>query len=260
MQGVVYIIKCKIDGRIYVGRTMNPNLDAYWGFHISNAKYVRNGRFLYKEMDRLGVEHFEFQVIERVQGENKIDLNNKLNEKEAYYIQKLDTLYPNGFNRSKGFDMEKGKSVEDFTKEKLSETRIRLQIPSPNKGKNLSAEHRKNLSIVRMGKFKGEDNHFYNKKHTEETKELIRKKNTEYQNRPDIKLENKLKQPNRKEVNMKSQEDLILRTFISLREAGRWIASNTKYKGDTKSIKMACESGRLSFGYYWEYNDKHTHN
>lgn len=51
--------------------------------------------------------------------------------------------------------------------------------PAWNKGKQFSAESRKKMSVAQTGKHVGKLNHFFGKKHSEETKEAIRKKKLE---------------------------------------------------------------------------------
>lgn len=104
--------------------------------------------------------------------------------------------------------------------------------------------------------YNGGNNPFYGKQHSDEFIKWITEYNKEYQNREDIKLNNKLKQPHRIGVHMidpKTSE--IVKTFIGVREAKRWIAENTKYKGDVGTISKAVESGRISYGYKWIKND-----
>ena len=61
-------------------------------------------------------------------------------------------------------------------KKKLSESL--KGKPSPNKGKHLSAEQRKKLSEINRGKYTGDKNPIYGKKHTEEVKKKIGEKNS----------------------------------------------------------------------------------
>ena len=72
------------------------------------------------------------------------------------------------------------------TKGKVISEKHKLQISKANKGRKFSAEHRRNLSKAIRGRrlsdehrkkiseaHKGEKNHFYGRKHSEETKEKI---------------------------------------------------------------------------------------
>lgn len=108
------------------------------------------------------------------------------------------------------------------------------------------------MSEIKRGQNVGERNPFFGKTHTDETKARIRAINTEYQNRPEVKELNILKQPHRTAVKMLDpQSGNEVASFYSLREAKRWVAENTKYKGDISTIKEAIQKQRVSYGYKW---------
>jgi hypothetical protein len=50
---------------------------------------------------------------------------------------------------------------------------------NPKFGKKLTDEQKNHISLSRIGKYGGEKNSFYGKKHSEETKEILRKKSSE---------------------------------------------------------------------------------
>jgi hypothetical protein len=50
---------------------------------------------------------------------------------------------------------------------------------NPRFGKKLTDEQKNHISLSRIGKYGGEKNSFYGKKHSEETKEILRKKSSE---------------------------------------------------------------------------------
>lgn len=52
--------------------------------------------------------------------------------------------------------------------------RIRDHTSKALKGKKFTEEHKRNLSLARLGKYKGKDNPFYGKKHTEQANEANR--------------------------------------------------------------------------------------
>ena len=78
----------------------------------------------------------------------------EMNSDEQYYIEVFDTLYPNGYNLTKGGD---GGVRCDETRRKMSESK--KGKPSPNKGVPMSEEQKKKLSEINKGKH-----------HTEETR------------------------------------------------------------------------------------------
>jgi len=77
-----------------------------------------------------------------------------------------------------------GKKHSEETKKKLSEAwdydkhvtkEMRRKLSIINKGKTISKEDRRKMSIAKEGKYFGEDNPFYGKKHTEESRNKISK-------------------------------------------------------------------------------------
>jgi hypothetical protein len=81
--------------------------------------------------------------------------------------------------------VHKNKIVSDEAREKISKVQtgrkrkpltddVKRKIRDSNIGKKRSDKTRKRISDSKIGKFKGRDNHFYSKKHSNETKEKMR--------------------------------------------------------------------------------------
>jgi hypothetical protein len=89
-QGVIYGIRHKADDKIcYVGQTrMNP--ERRWRLHNSGKMVI--GRAI-QMMG--GPDEFEFTILERA----PVD---ELNSRERHWIRELNTLHPNGLNRTAG--------------------------------------------------------------------------------------------------------------------------------------------------------------
>jgi len=89
----VYTITNKLNGLVYVGSTKNT-AKTRWKDH----RHYRPG--ISGSISQLisvhGVENFEFKVIDTA------STRQELNGKEAYWIEKLDTIYPKGYNRESG--------------------------------------------------------------------------------------------------------------------------------------------------------------
>ncbi len=248
MKGTIYVITNKINSKQYIGKTIQEP-QRYWESHKARCNSGVK-KYLYDSMRKYGIENFSFNIIEEIEAETYKELNNKLNSLEILYIKTYKSKTPHGYNLTDGGEGTVGYVFTEEHRKNLSEAM--KGKPSPRKGVKLSKETRKKLSEARIGRFKGEENYFYGKKHTEETKELIKKKNTEYQNRPEIKKINQLKQESRIPVIMCDSKTLeVLETFGSLKEATRWVANNTKYKGDTGTISKAVNNGNISYGYRW---------
>ena len=92
----IYKFTNKKNGKHYIGQTnnlqkrynghksesFNPKASGYWlPFHCAIRKY--------------GFDNFSFEVLEECSV-------NELNEKECYYIQKYNSIVPNGYNMTLG--------------------------------------------------------------------------------------------------------------------------------------------------------------
>lgn len=139
----IYCIKNLVNGKIYVGQSIN--VDGRWRQHLSHLrKNTHNNEHLQDAWNKYGKENFDFQIIE-ICDVDKLDI------RERYWIE-----YYNSMSREFGYNHEDGgrknKTVSDFTKNKIS----------------------KNHSDV-----SGKNNPFYGKKHTNESIKKI-SNNREY--------------------------------------------------------------------------------
>jgi group I intron endonuclease len=91
---LIYKITNKINSKIYVGQT-SKTIEDRLQRHIKEAKKKRN-RYLYDAMNHYGYDNFIIEVIETDVDKNNID------DKETFWIKKLNTLIPNGYNMTKG--------------------------------------------------------------------------------------------------------------------------------------------------------------
>lgn len=102
--GYIYLIECNLNDMRYVGQTLNkPN--KRWNQHKSSARCIKDNHiYLYNAMNKYGLDHFIFKIIEKVSRENKDELIDVLNELEVSYIELYNTLTPNGYNMTAGGD------------------------------------------------------------------------------------------------------------------------------------------------------------
>lgn len=82
---IVYKTTNKINGKSYVGQTITNNPD-----------YLGSGTLIRDDINKYGIESFERITLEEC-FDKKI-----LNERERYWIKELNTIEPNGYNRSMG--------------------------------------------------------------------------------------------------------------------------------------------------------------
>lgn len=186
MKGVIYCYHCISTGKKYIGQTINEKHRK--STHICKAKTDCNFLF-YRAVRKYGWENFIYGIIDTFD-------ENWLNEKEIYFIEKYDT-FNNGYNTTVGGEGSRGRvrteeELKKFSqkmkgrkkteehKSKISKAHLDLN----KKGIPLSEEHKKNLKLASKGKRGGENNNFYDKRHSTELKERWSKdrKNIPYWN------------------------------------------------------------------------------
>jgi group I intron endonuclease len=151
--GYIYLITNKETKKQYVGQTICKDVEKRWRQH---RKCDGNtiGRYLLAAYNKYGIENFTFRII-------CICFDKDCNKFEEEYINKFNTLVPNGYNLRAGgmnskqhpesiqkiIDKLKGRRLTPITNEirnKISES-LKLE-KNPNYGKKLNDEKRKILS------------------------------------------------------------------------------------------------------------------
>lgn len=108
----IYIIKNKVNDKVYIGQT-TKTADYRFFKHISSINCQYQSVALCNAFKEIGIENFWVEEIE--QGNFTQD---ELNEKEIYYINKYNSVYPNSYNLQYG---GKCSAQNESTKKKLSE-------------------------------------------------------------------------------------------------------------------------------------------
>jgi group I intron endonuclease len=148
--------------KVYIGQSINIEK------RFNNYKRLdcKNQKKLYNSFLKYGVSNHIFEVIIEC-------LESDLNKNESYYINLYKSTYLGLNIMEVDINSLKYRHSKE-SKKKMSESRI---------GKKQSESHRiksiLNLSKNRYVGF-GKDNPFYGKKHSEETINIIKKKNSEY--------------------------------------------------------------------------------
>lgn len=112
VMGYIYKITNKKTGKMYVGQTANT-IQSRWLEHLSKAKNPKENYLLYQVMRRSGVENFIIEEIEKCP-------NNKLDEREKYWIKELGT-FGNGYNMTAGGDSFRKYALSQKEEEQLWE-------------------------------------------------------------------------------------------------------------------------------------------
>ena len=113
--GYIYKITNDKNNKMYIGKTKHINPEDRWREHLRDYKKEQyEHRPLYRAMNKYGIEHFHFEVIEETKTEEESC------EREQYWINKLHTYIHsencNGYNATLGGD---GKSYLNLNEEEV---------------------------------------------------------------------------------------------------------------------------------------------
>ena len=93
--GRVYIIKNKVNNKVYVGQT-TQTVEERWKYHKRASRDKNKIQYkFYKAINDIGIDNFYCEILE-----DNI-LEEKLEEKEVYYISLYDS-FKNGYNSTPG--------------------------------------------------------------------------------------------------------------------------------------------------------------
>lgn len=96
--GYIYLITNLINSKKYVGKTTST-IDERWQEHCRDSRKERcEKRPLYDAFNKYGIENFKIEELEYVKDDEK------LKDKEIYWIQELQTYGSKGYNATKGGD------------------------------------------------------------------------------------------------------------------------------------------------------------
>jgi group I intron endonuclease len=165
--GFIYKIVNKINDKIYIGQT-TKSLDERWKQHKkkgSNCRYLKNA------FEKYGINNFNFIMI-------CVCFDEYLNKYEIEYINKFNSMAPNGYNLREGG--KSGRQHED-TKNKISET-LKNRTDIFNSKAQLGKHHTQETKMKISKKLKGRKDFVRNtqswlgKTHTEESKKIMSEK------------------------------------------------------------------------------------
>lgn len=152
---IIYKTINLINNKIYVGQDTR-----------NNPKYLGSGNLLKNAIKKYGIENFKKEILE-----DDIDDINILNEKEIYWIKKLNSKRPNGYNLTDGGCGNLGYEWTDEQRKTLSEAMLNSDS---HKQIMESVEYKQKMSNANKGH-----------KHSKKTKILI-SKNRKLANTPEF--------------------------------------------------------------------------
>ena len=236
MVGYIYLITDTTNGMKYTGQHhYNKEGELDPSYHGSGT-IIKN---IYKKRP----ETLKEEYIKTCYSEEE------MNSDEQYYIEVFDTLWPHGYNLTKGGDggikceevrkkiskTQKGKHRSEETRKKISETL---------KGKHHSEEHKRKLSESTSG----ENHYMFGKHHSEETK---RKMSDSHKGKPAYNKGKPMSEEQKKKLSKKvlqfTLDGEFVREWESISECGR----NGFHKG---AVSECCRGEKPHYkGYIWSY-------
>jgi group I intron endonuclease len=244
--GYVYLITNTVNGKKYIGQTQQKDIETRWKAHKSLDKRTI-GRYLLNAYTKYGIDKFKYQII-------CICFDEACNELEEFYINKFNSLSPNGYNLKAG---GKNSKHHPDTIKKMSEV-LKGRILCPR-----TPEINKKISEA----LKGKGNPNYGKKMSEEQKKKISETQKKlWSENPDrslnISQESRQKQLDalkkgrenskflKKSVGQYDLEQNLINTFSSITEA------NIKTNICRQSINKVCRGAKeykTAGGFIWKY-------
>lgn len=143
---VIYKIQNKLDGKVYIGQTIN-GINSRMRSHLNSKN--KNG--IDGALKKYGIDSFEITIVA------KASSIYELNELEIKFIEDENCLAPNGYNLHTG---GKNHTCSEITRERLRKSATGRVVSEETKAKMVKAgkakvfteEHRKNISISTSGK------------------------------------------------------------------------------------------------------------
>ena len=190
--GYIYLITNKINGKQYIGQTKCEDVETRWRYHKKMSN-VSIGRHLLAAYQKYGIDNFKFQIV-------CITFDNACDALEEHYIQKFNTLAPNGYNLKHGGKVSKHHE----------ETKVLIS----NRLKEIMTDERRNQIIEQFKKYRATHKIVY----TDEQKKVISERQKAYWAR--------LTDEERKKISEERKNRLIISEKVKLalakgREKGR---------------------------------------
>lgn len=148
----VYALKCKLNGKCYVGQTSLP-LKKRLSEHrrLARTAHARGKSVIHHAIAKYGWDGFEVEVLDRPTSPELLDLS------ETFWIKTLNSVVPSGYNLDSGGHALKRLSPQ--TRAKISAKKIgkkhstetRLRMIKAASGRRLTTSHRSRIAAALKG-------------------------------------------------------------------------------------------------------------
>lgn len=250
MKGIIYKWTCNINGKSYIGQTINEEKRErdFWN---QNDAYTTKGSHIDCARKKYGLDKKTWTktVLKRLwcKNGNEIELKKRLDFWERYYIEKYDT-FNDGYNSTNGG--ENKKIISESSKKKSSEASIKQWLNYSNEEKNKVIENLQKGVVKYHNKNKNHVTLEISMRISEKQKEFHRKNKT-------TKCTQKTSSSSRKVAKLDGDGNIV-ETYNSIREAA---SKNGVYNyGITRACKGILKTCK---GYKWkylnEYDDSKPH-
>lgn len=141
LDGIIYKYKNKINGKIYIGQTVNESS------RMSAHRRSNSNTYFDNAIKKYGFENFEYKVLFRIHCNNENDLIYTLDNKEVIAIK-----YFQSNDNTKGYNLTSGGKSRHKISESIRYKFSRKGKDNPMFGKKTSEETRKLQSKAHKGK------------------------------------------------------------------------------------------------------------
>lgn len=128
----IYCITNNLNGKKYVGKS-EVDVKARLQEHRTTKNVGNTNEHLHRSILKYGLENFSFEVIEECEP-------SQCCQRERYWIEKLNCIYPNGYNYTSGGENASGFTFSELSRQKMSESR--KAIPNVSELSRNAAQHR----------------------------------------------------------------------------------------------------------------------
>lgn len=137
MKSGIYILKNKINNKVYIGKSVN--IIDRWYNHKSKAKNANKNSYISCAIHKYGWDNFEKSIIELIEDKSR------LLDQEAYWIAYYDST-----NKEKGYNILKyGTDNAGIKRSEEWKTKMLERMTgknNPNYGKEMSQEQKEKIS------------------------------------------------------------------------------------------------------------------